>query len=45
VQLPHIIHDVFGDPMDAVGDQLNLDLAQIYHHSDALNVHSTPLFN
>ena len=33
--MPHIIHDVFGGPMYAVGGQLNLDAAQIYHRSDA----------
>src|SRR6056297_2991554 len=34
MQMPHVIHDVFGGPMDAMGGQLNLDTAQIYHRSD-----------
>src|SRR6056297_261040 len=35
MQMPHVIHDVFGGPMDAMAGQLNLDAAQIYHRSDA----------
>src|SRR6056297_3814826 len=33
--MPHVIHDVFGGPVDAMGGQLNLDAAQIYHRSHA----------